>query len=85
MGLFTQRPEFNDDWAGIPGEPLQPESAAQRLADSAPAVDALGVGGAVESIVIPVAPIVEIAQESVDSGQGGPDDGEAATDAAAEG
>lgn len=69
MGLFTQRPEFNDEWAGIPGEPLDPETAAQRLADAAP-VDTAGLlgGGAVESIVIPVVPVVEIAQEAADSG-----------------
>jgi len=76
MGLFTQRPEFSDEWAGIPGEPAEPETAAQRLADAAPAVDAVGLvtGGAVESIVFPMPPVVEVAQDSSDSGQGGPDD-----------
>ncbi|HET8926603.1 MAG TPA: hypothetical protein VFN24_02085 [Microbacterium sp.] len=63
MGLFTQKPQFDDDLPALPGEPLQPESAAERLADGAP-VDAggiglLGEGGAVESIVIPVPPSIE--------------------------
>ena len=68
MGLFMQRPEHNDELPGLPGEPLRAETAAERLADAAP-VDAgsldlvgLGGGGAVESIVIPVAPVIEIAQ-----------------------
>ncbi|GAA1468418.1 hypothetical protein [Microbacterium thalassium] len=57
MGLFTQRPEEPTEWAGLPGEPLRPASAAERLDDAAP-VD-LGLmpdaSGAVESIAIPVA------------------------------
>lgn len=61
MGLFTQRPEQNEEWAGLPSEPARPETEAERLADTAPAVDALGFG-VMESIVIPVAPVVEIAQ-----------------------
>lgn len=71
MGLFVQRPEEPAEWAGIPSEPARPETAAERLADAAPAdVGLLGGGelggGAVESIVIPVAPVVEImeSQES---------------------
>jgi hypothetical protein len=74
MGLFTQRPEQNEEWAGIPSEPLRVESDAERLADAAP-VDAGGlaldgIGVAVESIVIPVVPVIEIAevQESADGG-----------------
>jgi hypothetical protein len=74
MGLFTQRPEQNEEWAGIPSEPLRVESDAERLADAAP-VDAGGlaldgVGMAVESIVIPVAPVIEIV-EAQESGEGG--------------
>ena len=61
MGLFTQRPEHSEEWAGLPSEPARPETEAERLADAAPAVDALGFGS-VESIVIPVAPTVEIAR-----------------------
>jgi hypothetical protein len=73
MGLFTQRPEFNDELPGLPGEPARPETAAERLADAA-SVD-IGMAGllgegaaAVESIVIPVSPYVEIA-ESQESGE----------------
>jgi hypothetical protein len=77
MGLFTEiRPEENDDWAGIPSDPLRAETEAERLRDAAP-VDAaaLGLGSfaAVESILIPVAPVIEIA-ESQESGDGGDDD-----------
>lgn len=67
MGLFVQRPEEPAEWAGIPSEPARPETAAERLADAG-AVDVgllgggdLG-GGAVESIVIPVAPVIEIVE-----------------------
>jgi hypothetical protein len=72
MGLFTQRPEHNEDWAGLPSEPARPESEAERLVDAAPAVDALGFGS-VESIVIPVAPIVEIAQPAESDADPDPD------------
>lgn len=69
MGLFSQRPEEPTEWAGLPSEPARRETAAERLTD-APAVDlgSLGAsdlafgGGTVESIVIPVAPVIEIAQ-----------------------
>lgn len=59
MGLFTQRPEQNEEWAGLPSEPARPETEAERLADAAPAADAFAFGS-VESIVIPVVPVVEI-------------------------
>ncbi len=72
MGLFTQRPEHNEEWAGLPSEPARPESEAERLADAAPAVDALGFGS-VESIVIPVAPIVEIARPAESDADPDPD------------
>lgn len=69
MGLFSQRPEEPAEWAGIPSEPLRSETAAERLAE-APSLD-LGLpgAGAVESIVIPVAPVIEVAQ-SHESGDG---------------
>lgn len=80
MGLFTEmRPEENDDWAGIPSDPLRAETEAERLRDAAP-VDAaaLGLGAfgdfaVVESILIPVVPVIEIA-ESQESGDGEDDD-----------
>lgn len=72
MGLFSQRPEETNEWAGLPSEPTRPETTAERLADAAP-IDVGGLGpgdiglgvssaAAVESIVIPVAPVIEIAQ-----------------------
>lgn len=74
MGLFTQRPQFDDELPALPGEPLRPETAAERLPDAAPVdlglVGLLGeIEGAVESIVIPVAPVVEIA-EVQETGEG---------------
>ncbi|GAA1959209.1 hypothetical protein [Microbacterium deminutum] len=95
MGLFSQQPEQDDEWAGIPSEPLRPESQAERLTDATPvdaaglAVAGLGVAGlgvaglgvaglagggleglgGVESIVIPVAPMIEIAGDQ-ESGEG---------------
>jgi hypothetical protein len=77
MGLFSKLPEEPVEWAGLPSEPSRAESEAERLT-SAPSSDlgALGglgfgdptAGGAVESIVIPVKPTVEIAQ-SQESGE----------------
>ena len=64
MGMFVQRPEQTEEWAGLPSEPAAPESEAERLAAAAPAVDALGFAS-VESIVIPVAPTVEVAQAHI--------------------
>ncbi|MBW9093170.1 hypothetical protein JNB62_05700 [Microbacterium jejuense] len=68
MGLFSKLPEEPVEWAGLPSEPARAESAAERLA-AAPTTDLGGLGladpgaaGAVESIVIPVAPVIEIAQ-----------------------
>jgi hypothetical protein len=76
MGLFSQQPEEPTEWAGLPSEPSRDETQAERLADAAAAdLGGLGVGdlalggiGAVESIVIPVAPVIEIA-ESQQSGE----------------
>jgi hypothetical protein len=55
MGLFTQRPEENDEWAGLPSEPLRPTTAAEQLPDAAPvdvgALDALFGAG---SVAIPL-------------------------------
>ncbi|MEU1970201.1 hypothetical protein ABZ477_00925 [Microbacterium sp. NPDC019599] len=42
MGLFTQKPEENDEWAGLPSEPLRARTDAEQLKDAAP-VDAGGV------------------------------------------
>ncbi|MFF2484808.1 hypothetical protein ACFVSU_00245 [Microbacterium sp. NPDC058062] len=70
MGLFSKLPEEPVEWAGLPSEPARTETQAERLTDAA-SVDlgglglgdlAVGGGGAVESIVIPVAPVIEIAE-----------------------
>lgn len=78
MGLFTQGPEQNEEWAGLPSEPARRESEAERLPDAAPAADALGLdllggGGSVESILIPVAPVVEVSQPSESNADGDAD------------
>lgn len=72
MGLFSKLPEEPIEWAGLPSEPARPETAAERLT-GAPSIDLGGLGfggsaGAVESIVIPVAPVIEVgeAQESAE-------------------
>jgi len=67
MGLFSQRPEHNEELPGLPGEPAHVETPAERLPDAAPAaagsIDLLDLeGGTVMSIVIPVSPVIEIAQ-----------------------
>lgn len=57
MGLFQHRPEEEENqWAGLPSEPLEREGAD--VLDNAPAVDpmALDLGGSVSSIVFPVTP-----------------------------
>ena len=66
MGLFSPRPEEPTEWPGLPGEPLTPPSAAERLTEP-PAdiglVGLLGEGIVVESIVIPVEPVDEKPEE----------------------
>lgn len=64
MGLFTQRPEQNEEWAGLPSEPLRPESAAERLPQVAAEAASLHVGGGVESIVIPIEPFADPQDDS---------------------
>ncbi len=59
MGMFQQRREDEENqWAGLPSEPLE-RGAADAL-DTPPAVDplsiGLGLGGDTTSIVFPVAP-----------------------------
>lgn len=56
MGLFDQRKEEENQWAGLPSEPL--DRGAADVLDAAPPIDpmALGLGADVNSIVFPVAP-----------------------------
>ena len=76
MGLFTRGPEHNEEWAGLPSEPARQLSDAERLAEAAPSIDAMaeiGGAGAIESILIPVAPVVEVAQPAVTDADPGED------------
>jgi hypothetical protein len=74
MGLFTPRPEEPTPWAGIPSDPLEPLSEVESLAAPLPSADSLDyAGGGVESIVVPMPPIVESVQEA-DSTPGEGDD-----------
>ncbi|MFH8250340.1 hypothetical protein ACH3VR_08255 [Microbacterium sp. B2969] len=61
MGLFTQRPEEdNEDWTGLPSEPAREETAAERLPDAPPAGGgAWDLFGASGSVVIPVAHVAD--------------------------
>jgi hypothetical protein len=60
MGLFQHRPEDPTEWAGLPAEPLDEESLAERLPESPPVDTALSSltglfgGGAATSVVVPV-------------------------------
>ncbi|MEZ3161811.1 hypothetical protein AB1K54_14925 [Microbacterium sp. BWT-B31] len=61
MGQFTLRPQEDpQDWAGLPSEPLPPESVAQRLAEPIAVADALltdaAPGVSSISIVVPAVP-----------------------------
>lgn len=59
MGLFTQRPEHNEQWAGLPSEPVE-RTPAEELGEAAPGVDSLVIPDAapgVTSIEIPVPPV----------------------------
>lgn len=70
MGLFQQLPEEPTEWAGLPSEPLQPETAAQRLDAGAgldPTALPLGSGG---SIAIPITPPADAAPEQGVIGNG---------------
>lgn len=61
MGLFSSRPEEPDEWAGLPSEPVAPESSAATLPEPPIADPFGGIFGteAVQSIVIPAAPSAE--------------------------
>ncbi|HWM15576.1 MAG TPA: hypothetical protein VNP97_03200 [Microbacterium sp.] len=72
MGMFTPRPEEPTQWAGIPSDPLEPQSDVESLAAPPLSADQFGYG-AVESIVIPMAPILDAVREA-DSTPGEGDD-----------
>ena len=57
MGQFTTRPEEPAEWAGLPSEPHEARPAAESLAAPIESADSLAfLGGAIESVVIPLAP-----------------------------
>ena len=73
MGLFSARPEEPTEWAGLPSEPVPDRSEAESLADQVESSDSLAfLGTTIESVVIPVVPIVEVAQTTVESAEGDP-------------
>ncbi|HWI31276.1 MAG TPA: hypothetical protein VNT50_07280 [Microbacterium sp.] len=65
MGLFASRPEEPTEWAGLPSEPLEPRSPADRLPTDE-SVDALGLvtGAGVASIVLDIPPVEPPAEPS---------------------
>ena len=72
MGQFTARPEEPTEWAGLPSEPIEARSEAESLAPPAGSADSLLLGTAIESVVIPVLPAVEIADGESDSADADP-------------
>ena len=73
MGLFSARPEEPTVWAGLPSEPVPDRSEAESLAAQVESADSLAfLGTAIESVVVPVVPIVEVAQTAVDPAEGDP-------------
>lgn len=59
MGLFQHRPEDEENqWAGLPSEPLEREGAD--VLDAPPPVDpmAIGLGAAVSSVALPATPLL---------------------------
>lgn len=73
MGLFTQRPEQNEEWAGLPSEPARPGTPAEQLGGSPPpdlgAVHSLGG----TSISIPIPTPLESEGQPADDGEASED------------
>ncbi|MFE6736028.1 hypothetical protein [Microbacterium sp. NPDC057650] len=72
MGLFQQRPEEEqNEWAGLPSEPLDPQSAAEQLDAPPTASDIFGLGGGplYTTVVFPVAPPAPEAADVTASGE----------------
>ena len=70
MGQFTTRPEEPAEWAGLPSEPWEVRPAAESLAAPAESADTLVfLGGATESVVIPLAPGADTTASAADVGQ----------------
>lgn len=58
MALFVNKPQFDDELPGLPGEPLRPESTAERLPAAVSSADALGLN--TTSIAIPLTSADEV-------------------------
>ena len=75
MGLVASRPEEPSEWAGIPSEPREVDSVADRLdAPVGIGIDGISTGESVQSILIPIAQTVEVAEPPTTSGEGDDDD-----------
>lgn len=75
MGQFTTRPEEPTEWAGLPSEPVESRSEAESLAAPIESADTLAfLGTAIESVVIPVVPLLEIAPTAADPAETDPPD-----------
>ena len=73
MGIFSTRPEEPTEWAGLPSEPVASQSEAESLAEQIESADSLAfLGTSIESVVIPMVPVVEIAQTAADTAEAGP-------------
>lgn len=71
MGQFTTRPEEPAEWAGLPSEPHEARPAAESLAAPIESADSFAfLGGAIESVVIPLAPDPEISGDPTKTGEG---------------
>jgi hypothetical protein len=71
MGQFTTRPEEPAEWAGLPSEPHETGPAAESLAAPIESADSFAfLGGAVESVVIPLSPDPETSGQPVETGEG---------------
>ncbi|WP_243074611.1 hypothetical protein [Microbacterium sp. SS28] len=78
MGLFAQRAEDNEEWAGLPSEPADQLNEAEKLRDAAPA-DAAGLGSlfGTSTVFVPLT-AAEAEKTPADEAEGDEPDGDAA-------
>lgn len=70
MALFSAKPELPGQWAALPGEPLEPDSATANLPEASPdPLGLLGVG-AVESVAIPLGSVDDDVDRADDDAAG---------------
>lgn len=80
MAQFQTRPEEPEDWGGLPSEPAEVGSSAERLADApSSAFDALNLigGSSLGSVLIPVPPQIEIIIDQTTGDGDAPEDDDA--------